>query len=81
MAIRTRNSSFDASKNASDTIAQLTREKEDLDAGWRKKYRDRFFHAGGTDDEDFGVDLSDHGGPERKTYDSLFKSKSKGEDA
>ena len=62
---------LDANSHANDRIAELQREKDELDASWRKKYRERFF-KGGSDDEDFGVDFSEHGGSERKTFESLF---------
>ena len=62
---------LDANSTASDRVRQLEKENKELDASWRKKYRDRFF-KGGSDDEDFGVDLSEHGGTERKTFESLF---------
>ena len=48
---------LDANANANTKIAELEQKNKDLDASWRKKYRDRFF-TGGTDSEDFGVDFS-----------------------
>lgn len=64
---------LDANANANSRIAELEQQNKDLDASWRKKYRDRFF-TGGQDDEDFGVDLSEQNGSKRKTFESLFST-------
>lgn len=64
---------LDANANANTKIAELEQKNKDLDTSWRKKYRDRFF-TGGTDSEDFGVDLSEQDGSERKTFESLFST-------
>ena len=69
-------------EDVSDTIDDLSsrtsdstnwkQKYDDLDADWRKKYRDRFFNGGsGNDDEESGSD-----DPEDKplTYESLFKT-------
>ena len=62
---------LNANSDAVNRVAELEAENKRIDADWRKKYRDRFFN-GGTNDEDFGVDLSEHGGKEKRTFESLF---------